>query len=214
MLRHTNLLSYTTPILFASKLTYLHQQSPNSSILFNKISPLTPSHASSPPTAIIPIRYFASQSKNRNNPTAGKVKSNAPTIKAVGVKRYIDTRSKSKIIATDTYNIVATLTANNTFLVLTSPINEIIIATSCGCHGFSGSSKSTYMANITSSNRLAQRAKNLGVQYLNIYFKGFNKNKRAVLKGIQEVPNLIIKRLEDRTPVPFNGCRPKKSRRL
>jgi small subunit ribosomal protein S11 len=159
-------------------------------------------------------RPFASAPKSKA--AAGgssRVKQSGPAIKAVGMKKYTDLRSKSKINPLDTYNIVVTLTANNTFIVLTSPISEIILATSAGCNGYKGSAKSTYMATITTASRIASRAKNLGVKNLNIYFKGFTKNRRAVLKGIEDIGGFAILRLEDRTPIPFNGCRPRKLKR-
>ena len=79
--------------------------------------------------------------------------------------------------------------------------------------GFKNSKKSTYMACIAAGEQLGLKAKQLMVSKVDMHIAGFHKNKKAVLKGIVKA-GLTVVAIRDTTPIPFNGCKPKKQRRL
>jgi small subunit ribosomal protein S11 len=103
--------------------------------------------------------------------------------------------------------------SSNTLLSLTTPDGDTLAWTSCGKVGFKGSRQSTPYAAQAAAEQLAQEARTLGIYQVQVTLKGLGKGRYQAVKGLQ-LGGLKVVRLEDKTPMPHNGCRRKKKRRL
>jgi small subunit ribosomal protein S11 len=104
-------------------------------------------------------------------------------------------------------------TFNNTIIAITDQEGNVLIWGSAGTGGFKGTKKSTpYAAQIT-ARELARRAKELGLRELIVRVKGPGPGREAAIRSLQST-GLSIKSVKDVTPVPHNGCRPRKRRRV
>jgi small subunit ribosomal protein S11 len=125
---------------------------------------------------------------------------------AKGQKRKIK-RNVVKAIA----NIKATF--NNTIITITTPMGETLCWDSAGTIGFKGSRKSTPFAAQRAAETVADKAKKMGVRELEIRVKGPGSGRESAITALQAA-GLIIRSIEDVTPLPHNGCRPRKRRRV
>ncbi|PVU88535.1 hypothetical protein BB561_005794 [Smittium simulii] len=107
-------------------------------------------------------------------------------------------------------------TSNNTLLSLTNYQGRIIMNMSCGMVGFKKSKRSGYEAAYQTTTKLIEKVNEKGIQIraLEIRFKGLGQGRDSCFKAIRSITDWRISRLSDVTPIPFNGCRPKKARRL
>lgn len=104
-------------------------------------------------------------------------------------------------------------TFNNTIIAITDLQGNVIAWSSAGAHGFKGSRKSTpYAAQVTAEHagRVAQEN---GVKTVNVLVKGPGSGRESALRALQNV-GFTITAIKDITPVPHNGCRPRKRRRV
>lgn len=102
---------------------------------------------------------------------------------------------------------------NNTIVTITDMQGNVISASSSGASGFKGSRKSTaYAAQVAAENAM-EKAKNYGLQTVHIRIKGVGAGREQAIRGIQSKDTDIIS-IIDTTPVPHNGCRKKKARRI
>lgn len=129
-----------------------------------------------------------------------------PSTTNTPLRRNVETTAANHIIH-------LRLSPNNTIATLTDQKGDAITWASGGTVGFKNSRKSTYVATLSIGETVAKRAKALGIDYVNLHIAGLNKNKKAVLKGILK-GGLNVAVIKDTTPIPFNGCKPKKQRRL
>jgi small subunit ribosomal protein S11 len=104
-------------------------------------------------------------------------------------------------------------TFNNTLITVTDPDGETICASSSGCVGFKGSRKSTPFAAQQAAQRCASAAMRNGVREVEIRVKGPGSGRESVISALQGA-GLRISSIEDVTPLPHNGCRPPKRRRI
>lgn len=105
-------------------------------------------------------------------------------------------------------------TFNNTLITVTDLIGNPILTGSCGMHGFSGTRKSTpHAATITTEAALKKAIGEHGLQSVEIFVKGIGPGREAALRAIKAA-NLDIKAITDITPIPHNGVRPPKIRRV
>lgn len=104
-------------------------------------------------------------------------------------------------------------TFNNTYINITDLNGECICWASAGTVGFKGSRKSTPFAAQKAAENLADRALKLGVSELDVKVKGPGSGRESAITALQ-VAGLSIKSIEDVTPLPHNGCRPRKKRRV
>jgi len=125
---------------------------------------------------------------------------------AKGQKRKIK-RNVVKAIA----NIKATF--NNTIITITTPTGETLCWDSAGTIGFKGSRKSTPFAAQRAAETVADKAKKMGVRELEIRVKGPGSGRESAITALQAA-GLTIRSIEDVTPLPHNGCRPRKRRRV
>ncbi len=104
-------------------------------------------------------------------------------------------------------------TFNNTLITVTDPDGDTICSSSTGCVGFKGSRKSTPFAAQQAALRAAENAMRNGVREVEIRVKGPGSGRESAIAALQQA-GLRIASIEDVTPLPHNGCRPPKRRRV
>ncbi|MGD9110039.1 MAG: 30S ribosomal protein S11 [Phycisphaerales bacterium] len=110
-------------------------------------------------------------------------------------------------------NVYIRATFNNTLITVTDPDGDTICSSSCGCVGFKGSRKSTPFAAQQAAQRCASAAMRNGVREVEIKVKGPGSGRESAISALQAA-GLRISSIEDVTPLPHNGCRPPKRRRV
>lgn len=110
--------------------------------------------------------------------------------------------------------IYITATFNNTLVTVTDEKGNPLVVGSCGMFGFSGTRKPTpYAATITTGATLKKAIANYGLRFADIFVKGIGPGREASLRAVKG-SELEINRIIDITPVPHNGVRPPKVRRV
>lgn len=104
-------------------------------------------------------------------------------------------------------------TFNNTMVTLTDPKGNVIAWGSSGTAGFKGSRKGTPYAAQLAARDAARRAMEHGLRQIEVYVKGPGSGREAAIRSLQS-SGLYITSIRDVTPVPHNGCRPPKRRRV
>jgi small subunit ribosomal protein S11 len=104
-------------------------------------------------------------------------------------------------------------TFNNTIITFTDLDGDTICWNSAGCVGFKGSRKSTPFAAQQAAQRCASAARRSGVREVEVRVKGPGSGRESAISAIQQA-GLRIASIEDVTPLPHNGCRPRKRRRV
>jgi small subunit ribosomal protein S11 len=104
-------------------------------------------------------------------------------------------------------------TFNNTIVTLTDPNGNVIAAGSAGIAGFKGSRKSTPFAAGQAAERVARKAMDNGMRQVDVLVKGPGSGREAAIRSL-EAAGLSILSIRDVTPMPHNGCRPRKRRRV
>ena len=104
-------------------------------------------------------------------------------------------------------------TFNNTQITITDANGDVLCQTSAGTVGFKGSRKSTPFAAQRAAEEAANRAKKLGVTEVEVRVKGPGSGREGAVTALQGA-GLRIATIEDVTPLPHNGCRPRKKRRV
>ena len=104
-------------------------------------------------------------------------------------------------------------TFNNTMITLTDMNGETLCWDSAGTVGFKGARKSTPFAATRAAEKIAIKAKRLGVRDVEVRVKGPGPGRESAITALQN-NGLNITAVEDHTPIPHNGCRPPKRRRV
>ena len=104
-------------------------------------------------------------------------------------------------------------TFNNTIITITTAGGETLCWDSAGTIGFKGSRKSTPFAAQRAAENVADKAKKLGIRELEVRVKGPGSGRESAITALQAA-GITIKSIEDVTPLPHNGCRPPKRRRV
>ena len=104
-------------------------------------------------------------------------------------------------------------TFNNTIITVTDPNGEVICWDSAGTIGYKGSRKSTPFAAQKAAERIADKAMKMGVREAEVRIKGPGVGRESAIRSLS-ANGLKIRVIEDRTPIPHNGCRPRKRRRV
>ena len=104
-------------------------------------------------------------------------------------------------------------TFNNTLITITDLDGDTICAGSAGCVGFKGSRKSTPFAAQQAAQRCAAAALRNGVREIEIRVNGPGSGRESAISALEQA-GLRISSIEDVTPLPHNGCRPRKRRRV
>jgi len=109
--------------------------------------------------------------------------------------------------------VFITATFNNTLVTITDEQGNTLCWGSSGMAGFKGARKSTPYAATTAVEAVARKAQDQGLREVAVYIKGPGAGRDAALRGLKAV-GLIISLIADVTPMPHNGVRPKKKRRV
>ena len=104
-------------------------------------------------------------------------------------------------------------TFNNTIVTLTDPKGEVISWGSSGSAGFKGSRKGTPYAAQLAARDAARKAMENGLRQVEVFVKGPGSGREAAVRALQSA-GLYITSIRDVTPIPHNGCRPPKRRRV
>ncbi|WP_420641960.1 30S ribosomal protein S11 [Candidatus Leptofilum sp.] len=130
----------------------------------------------------------------------------------MGRRRQSQTRKKAKrMVPQGQAHIFATF--NNTIVTITDMAGNTIAWSSAGNSGFKGSRKSTPYAARLAAQSAARTAQESGMQEMDIIVKGPGPGREQAIRSLQ-ASGIQIKSIRDITPVPHNGCRPKKKRRV
>ena len=104
-------------------------------------------------------------------------------------------------------------TFNNTIVTITDTAGDTLCTTSAGTAGFKGSRKSTPYAAQRAAEACAEKASKFGVKEVEVRVKGPGAGRESAITALQ-ASGLTVKVIEDVTPLPHNGCRPPKKRRV
>jgi len=104
-------------------------------------------------------------------------------------------------------------TFNNTIITITDTNGETLCWSSAGAIGYKGSRKSTPFAAQRAAESVAEKAKKMGVREIDVMVKGPGSGRESAIRALHS-SGLEIKVIQDVTPLPHNGCRPKKRRRV
>ncbi len=104
-------------------------------------------------------------------------------------------------------------TFNNTIVTITDPKGNVLAWASAGTQGFKGSRKGTPYAAGLAAEAAARKAMEHGVRTVEVYVKGPGPGREAAIRSLQSA-GLEISLIKDVTPIPHNGCRPPKRRRV
>ena len=104
-------------------------------------------------------------------------------------------------------------TFNNVIITLTNANGEVISWSSAGKMGFRGSKKNTPYAAQTAATDCAKVAYDMGLRKVKVYVKGPGSSREAAIRSLQAA-GLEVTMIKDVTPIPHNGCRPPKRRRV
>lgn len=130
----------------------------------------------------------------------------------MAAKRKTKKKLKSKEL--DTARVYISASFNNTLITITDELGDVLTWGSAGSAGFKGTRKSTPFAATTAVDRALREAKNtFGLKEVEVYIKGPGPGRDAALRAIRAV-GLRIALIADVTPIPYNGPRRKKKRRV
>jgi small subunit ribosomal protein S11 len=125
--------------------------------------------------------------------------------------RSRDKKKDKKIGANGVVHVHATF--NNTIVSITDPTGAVVSWASGGKVGFKGSRKSTPFAAQMAAQNAAKEAIGLGLKRVEVWVKGPGQGREAAIRSLQAA-GLEITAIRDVTPIPHNGCRPPKRRRV
>ena len=129
-------------------------------------------------------------------------------------KNFKKTKAKKKTLKGITSAIVTIQASfNNTMVNIADKQGNVIVWSSPGLCGFSGSKKSTPFAAQVAASDAAKRARDLGIQTVEVLVKGPGAGRESAIRAIQAA-GLNVVSIRDITPIPHNGCRPRKKRRV
>ncbi len=129
----------------------------------------------------------------------------------MGRRRQSTRKKVKKMVPQGQAHIHATF--NNTIVTITDMKGNTIAWASAGTSGFKGSRKSTPYAARLAAQNAARIAKDSGMQEMDVIVKGPGPGREQAIRSLQ-ASGIKVKSIRDVTPVPHNGCRPKKKRRV
>ncbi len=137
--------------------------------------------------------------KTEDKSGAGK---GAPEVKKVSKKRV------------DAGILYVQSTYNNTMVLLTDKAGNALMASSAGALGFKGAKKGTPFAAAKVGEVLGEKAIDLGIKEIDVVVKGVGSGRESAIRGFTTKGSINITNIKDETPVPHNGPKPKKPRRV
>lgn len=131
---------------------------------------------------------------------------------AASTKKVVKSKKKmSHNVPVGVAHVKATF--NNTIVAITDPSGRVIAWASAGKVNFSGSRKSSAYAATVAAQDAAKTAMGMGMKEVEVNLKGPGAGRESAVRGLQSA-GLMISAIRDTTPVPHNGCRPRKRRRV
>lgn len=132
--------------------------------------------------------------------------------KPVPVKKVVKSKKKTfQNVPVGIAHVKATF--NNTIIAITDPAGRVITWASAGKVNFSGSRKSSAFAATVAAQDAGKAAVGAGMKEVEVCLKGPGAGRESAVRGLQS-SGLTITTIRDTTPVPHNGCRPRKRRRV
>ena len=129
----------------------------------------------------------------------------------MAAKKTVKKKKVKKNVQTGIAHIQSTF--NNTVITITDVGGDTLAWASSGQQGFKGSRKSTPFASQMAAEECAKKAMEHGVRTLGVYVKGPGAGRESALRALQAA-GMRITMIRDVTPIPHNGCRPPKRRRV
>jgi small subunit ribosomal protein S11 len=126
-------------------------------------------------------------------------------------KKVVRKKKERKNISNGVAHIQATF--NNTIITITDPVGNVVAWSTAGAKGFKGSRKSTPFAAQIAAEDCAKKAQEHGMRTVEVYVKGPGSGRESALRALQAA-GFSISFIKDVTPIPHNGCRPPKRRRV
>lgn len=102
---------------------------------------------------------------------------------------------------------------NNTMITMTDPMGNVVASSSSGALGFKGSRKGTPFAAQQAAQKAAETAREVGMKTVSVVVKGPGSGRESAVRALQAA-GMEVKSIRDVTPIPHNGCRPPKRRRV
>ena len=109
--------------------------------------------------------------------------------------------------------VVVTASFNNTMITVTDVNGETLAWDSAGTIGYKGSRKSTPFAAQRAAEKVADKVRKMGVHELEVFVNGPGSGRESAIRALAS-SGIEVKMIEDVTPLPHNGCRPRKRRRV
>lgn len=133
-------------------------------------------------------------------------------------KGTAQSRGKTRVRRRDRKNVprgrgYIQATFNNTIVTLTDPMGNVIAWSSSGANGFKGSRKSTPYAAQVTAEQAARRGMEHGLRQVDVFVKGPGSGREMAIRSLQAA-GIQVMSITDTTPIPHNGCRPPKRRRV
>ncbi|MEI6258362.1 MAG: 30S ribosomal protein S11 [Deltaproteobacteria bacterium] len=126
-------------------------------------------------------------------------------------KRTRIKKKEKKNISSGVVHIQSTF--NNTIVTITDPVGNVLSWSSSGVQGFKGSRKSTPFAAQLAAEDAVKKAMEYGMKTVEVFVKGPGAGRESALRSLQSAGFNIVS-IKDVTPIPHNGCRPPKRRRV
>ena len=126
-------------------------------------------------------------------------------------RRATTTKKTKRALSSGQVHINASF--NNTIITITDQQGNTVTWGSAGSAGFKGSRKSTPFAARMAAEQAIKNAMSMGIQEVEIFVKGPGPGRESAIRAIQAA-GLRVTSIQDQTPVPHNGCRPPKKRRV
>ncbi|MCH9627633.1 MAG: 30S ribosomal protein S11 [Chlamydiales bacterium] len=123
-------------------------------------------------------------------------------------------RTRKKVVRNVPAGVVhVKATFNNTIIAITDPAGNVVSWASAGKVGYSGSRKSSAFAATVAAQDAAKLAMTMGMKEVEVNLKGPGAGRESAVRGLIST-GLMVSVIRDKTPVPHNGCRPRKRRRV
>ena len=120
-------------------------------------------------------------------------------------------RKAKRVVAEGVLHIHSTF--NNTIITVSDPQGNVLVWASAGSSGFKGSRKGTPFAAQVAAEAAARKAAELGMRHVTVLVKGPGSGRESALRSLQAA-GFTVSVIKDVTPIPHNGCRPPKRRRV
>jgi len=151
------------------------------------------------------------QEKPERPPKGEKAEAEAQGAAAAEPKAAPRRRREKRVVPRGAAHVKASF--NNTIISLTDPAGNVIAWSSAGSSGWKGSRKSTPYAAQVAAENAARKALDLGLKTVEVFVRGPGAGREAAIRAL-EATGLEVTAITDVTPIPHNGCRPPKRRRV